>query len=517
MNSGNPKDDALFDALGKSRKKKRRKIIRTVIIILVVIAIALVAGVMILQRKVREQFASAAAEVLSYEVVTGSISTVVSGSGTLTNVDTETVSLPSGVELEEILVSYGDNVTEGDLLATVDMASVRSAMSDLQSQIEELDEQISEAEADEVSSYIKAGVSGRVKVIYVREGMEVADSMMAQGALAILSLDGYMAVDISTDKLQAGDSVQIVLDDQEYAGIVEAVINGTATVLVTDNGPANAELATVKADDGTTLGSGALYVHDPLAVTGYAGTVSKLYVEENDKVSQGSKLFYLENTESSVNYDALLRQRSEAEQTLLELLQIQYNGGIIAPIDGSIFSVADLDSEEEITEVAAISPDVSMSVTITVDEADILSLELDQQAEVTVSSVSDDILVGTVTQVDKTASAGYYTAVITLDKIEGMLPGMTASVDVRIEGVDDAMIIPLEALHRTSTGAYVYTSYDEQTQTYGGKVDVVVGLSNSNFVQILSGLEEGRTYYYPYYDTLVISDVPQMGGFPFGR
>lgn len=137
-----------------------------------------------------------------------------------------------------------------------------------------------------------------------------------------------------------------------------------------------------------------------------------------------------------------------------------------------------------------------MSVTISVDESDILALDLDQQADITVSAVSDETLSGVVTEIDKTDSSGAYTAVITLDKLEGMLPGMTASVDVRIEGVDDAILIPADALHQTSSGYYVYTSYDEETQEYGGKVDVVPGLSNSNYVEIKSGLNEGDTVYY---------------------
>ena len=88
MPSVNQKDDALFEALGKSKKKKRRKIVRTVISIVLIAALVLVIGVTVLQRRVREEFASQDLEILSYEVVTGTISTVVSGSGTLQNVDT---------------------------------------------------------------------------------------------------------------------------------------------------------------------------------------------------------------------------------------------------------------------------------------------------------------------------------------------------------------------------------------------------------------------------------------------
>ena len=496
MSNQPQKDDALFEALGKSKKRRKNKIIRTVIIIVVVLAVVLVAGVGILQRSVRSRFAAASGEVLSHVVGRGTISTVVSGSGTLANVDTETVSVPAGGEIDEILVEVNDSVVQGDVLATVEMATVRSAMADLQTQIEELDEQISDAEDDTVSSYIQAGVSGRVKAVFAQADTDVASCMVEHGALALISLDCYMALDMETDALKVGDSVTVVrAEGEEIGGLVESAVGGKATILVSDNGPEYEEEVAVLAEDGTALGGGTLYIHNPLAITGYAGTVSSVGVTENQKVYSSSTLFYLTNTSSSANYDSLLRSRMELEETLLELLTIQRDGGVLAPIAGSVFSVADAE-EEGITDIAVLSPDVSMSVVISVDESDILSLELGQEADVTVSSVSEDALVGTVTEIDKTNASGSYTAEILLDKIDGMLSGMTASVDVKIQGVEDAIIIPVEALHQTSGGAYVYTSYDEETRQYGGRVDVVAGLSNNNYVEIKSGLREGDTVCY---------------------
>ena len=397
-------------------------------------------------------------------------------------------------------MEYGDTVQEGDLLATVDMASVRTAMSELQDEIKSLDKQITSADGDTVSSYISAGVPGRVKILYAEKDMLVEDVMVDYGGLAELSLDGYMAVDIETDALKEGDEVTVILSDgEEVEGSVERTVGSTATILVTDNGPAYDETVTVKTESGTQLGTGKLYIHNSLKVTGYAGTVNAVNAKLNQYVYATTTLFTLKETSTSASYDALLRSRSEKEETLLDLLQIQRNSGLTAPIAGSVYSVADLDdedAEEEITDIVVLSPDISMSVTISVDESDILALELDQQADITVSAVSDETLSGVVTEIDKTDSSGEYTAVITLDKLEGMLPGMTASVDVRIEGVDDAILIPADALHQTSSGYYVYTSYDEETQEYGGKVDVVPGLSNSNYVEIKSGLNEGDTVYY---------------------
>lgn len=498
------RDDALFEALGKNKKRKKRKIIITVVSILLVLAIAAVVGVSFLQRQVREQFASDQGEVLSYEVTTGSISTVVSGSGSLTDVDLEEITVPAGVEITEVKVKRNQTIAKGDILATVDIASVISAMADLQAQIEDLDEQISDAEDDAASTRIKAGVTGRVKAIFGEKNADVADVMYEHGALALLSLDGYMAVDVETDALTVGDSVTVKLfDGEEITGTVESVVDGKATVLVTDNGPAYEETVTVLNKDGEQLGDGSLYIHSALRVTGFSGIISTVNVSENTKVYSSSTLFTLKDTGYSANYNSLLRQRADLEETLLELLTIQRDGAVLAQIDGSVYSVDySEDSETEdtaaATAVATLSADEKMSVTINVDESDILSLELGQTVTVSVPSVSDEeTFAGTLTEINRTSSSsGTYSAVIELEKAEGMLSGMTASVSVRIEGVDDAILIPIEALHKTSDGAYVYTSYNEEYQEYGGKVDVVTGLENSTYVEIKSGLSEGDTVYY---------------------
>lgn len=494
-NQGSGKDDALFEALGKARKRKRRKVLIIVLSIVLVLGTAAFLGVRFLQRRVREAFASAAGEVQSYQVTTGAISTVVSGSGSLTDVDLEAVTVPEGVEITQVLVKTNDAIKTGDVLAAVDMSTVMSTMAQVQSEIEDLDDQISAAEDDEADDVIYAGVTGRVKVIFAGEGDEVLDIMVEHGALALLSLDGYMAVDVQTSALTAGDSVTVVLSDgDEVTGTVEGISGDTATILVTDNGTLYQEEVTVLSSENTQIGTGSLYIHSPMRITAYAGAVEAVKTSLNKKVSDTTKLFTLEDTAYSANYETLLCTRGQKEETLLELLTIQRDGAVLAKQDGSVYSV---DYSDGSSAIATLSADEKMSVTIDVDEADILALELGQEVDVTISSVSEDAFAGTLTQINRTsASSGVYSAVVELEKTEEMLSGMTASVSVRIEGVDDAIIIPVEALNKTRDGAYVYTSYDEQTQEYGGRVDVVTGLESSSYVEIKSGLSVGDTVYY---------------------
>lgn len=528
MSNQNEHADELFDTLSKNKRKRKRKIIRTVLIVIVAVIIIGVVGVSMLRRQVEERFASSAAEVLSYEVKTGTINTVVSGSGTLAEVDLETLTVPAGVEIREVIAEHDDLVSQGDVLATVDMASVMTALSDIQAEIDALDEEIADAKGDEVSSYIKSGIAGRVKILYAEKGTDVTSCMAENGALAVLSLDGYMAVSIETDALNKGDAVTVIrADGEEISGTVESAANGTATVLVTDNGPQYNEEVTVSAEDGTELGSGTLYIHNPLSITGYAGTVSNVSVSENTKVYSSSPLFTLKDTSFSANYDTLLRTRGEKEAVLMELLTIYRDGAVLAPMDGLVSSIDYSDSdttsttytateEETETSLLTICPNESMSITIGIDETDILSLEVGQDAEVVVSSVSEDTLTGTVTEISKeattTSGVTQYSAIITVSKIDGMLPGMTAEVDVKIEGVENALIIPVDALHQTSTVYYVYTNYDEETRQYGGMVEVTIGMQNDNYVEILSGLSQGSTVYYTVDEAIGFGSFMNMGG-----
>lgn len=523
MSEQNQRSEELFDTLSKNKKLRKRRLIRNVVIIIAIIAVILVAAVVMLRRNVDQRFATELAEVLDYQVTTGTIHTTVSGSGVLAEVDVEQLTVPVGITVNEIQVDAGDTVAQGDLLATVDMATVMTTLSSLQDRLDDLDKDINSAKGETVSSHITAGVSGRVKRIFAEKNMDVSSCMAKHGALAVLSLDGHMALDLETEKLSKGDTVTVTrADGTTLEGKVDSVAGTKATVQVTDNGPKYDEEVTVSTSDGTSVGKAKLYIHNPLAVTGYAGTISSVSAKENGWVTASSNLFTLKDTSFSANYDTLLRERSELEEDLLGLLTIYRDGAILAPMDGSISSVdLDPDSDTYLTNedgmlVLALYPNIDMSITIGIDETDILALEEGQEAQVEVSSVSEEVFTGQVTAINKVAdiSTGVtqYSAEVTLPRANGMLAGMTADVDVRIEGVEDAIIIPLDALHQTSAISFVYTTYDPETQQYGGRKEVTTGMQNEDYVEILSGLELGETVYYTERQNLFNFFNMMMGG-----
>ena len=521
-------------------------------------------GIRTLQSRVDSSFASDEEDTVeSATVTTGSISTTVGGSGTLSYEEAEELTIPSDVEITEYFVEKGDTVAEGDLLATVNTTSLVVAMSSVQDEIAELDEELADVADETIDDEIEATVSGRVKAILISEGDDVASAMYENNALMLLSLDGKMAVDVSTDALAAKDEVSVSVGGSTYDGTVEKVISGVATVTFTDKGPAYGARAEVT-KDGESLGSGTIYIHRSLSVTGYAGTVKKIKVSVNEAVDAGDTLMTLTDTSYTANYDSLLSEREDLEDELQDLLTIYKEGAVYAKQSGIITSLnkgtymassssdsssstsssgsssssasssygsnmmsmymmgtsaSSTESSESDSDdtVFSISPIDTMLISVSIDESDILSLSEGQEAVVTIDSLEDEEFTGTVTEIgtEGTSSNGVttYTAEVSIPKSENMLSGMSATVTITIEGVENALLIPADALNQTSSTAYVYTSYDEESQTLGDMVEVTIGISNGSYVEITGGLSVGDTVYYkPSSDDSSFPGWGNMGG-----
>ena len=141
-----------------------------------------------------------------------------------------------------------------------------------------------------------------------------------------------------------------------------------------------------------------------------------------------------------------------------------------------------------------------MTVTMYVDELDVLSMKEGLQAEITLDAVEDTTFEGTITSVGAQASSSggvaQYPVNITFDKTEDMLSGMNASVKVILEEADNVLTIPLTAVTEEGNTSYVYTGYDESTGELSGKTEVTLGVSDENTVEVTDGLNEGDTIYY---------------------
>ena len=128
MDENRRNDDALFEALNKAKKRKRRRRVVTALVVVGVIAASLLLAVSHLRKRVEASMAVEGDEVLTYRAVYGNISTRVSGSGTIEDLDTETVTVPDGVEIDEVVVKSNTRLKQGDVIATLDLMTVLNTM-----------------------------------------------------------------------------------------------------------------------------------------------------------------------------------------------------------------------------------------------------------------------------------------------------------------------------------------------------------------------------------------------------
>ena len=280
-------------------------------------------------------------EAMSTKVQTGNLSTTVVGTGTLKNDTANAVKIPDGITVDEVMVESGDAVKAGEVLAIVNQASVTKTLSQIQDELAELDEEINDTKGDKESAYIKTYIAGRVKKIYAETGENASAVMQEKGSLLVLSIDGKMAVSLEgVSDMGAGDDVTVRLSDgSEKEGTVESASEKASVITLTDNGTSVGEKVTVLDESGEEIGSGELYIHQPIEITGTAGTISEIVAEENEEVGAGDTLVKLTDLPDSSEYQQLLDKRSELTETLKALAQLSAQGTIQAEYDGTVESV----------------------------------------------------------------------------------------------------------------------------------------------------------------------------------
>ena len=323
--------------MDKARKKNIKRIIALVCVACVVVLLA----AMPLIAKQDDKEDGPKASILSGSVTTGSINTELIGGGTLAEEDAVTISVPAAVKLTEFLVSNGQMVTEGTPIASVDRVTVMTAISQVQETLEYLSEQIEEASDTDSEEAVIALAGGTVKILYAEEGDSVQSVMLEHGALAVLSLDGLMAVDLETEStLAVGTAVTVTLSDgTAVSGKIVKNLAGEMTVTLEDDGYAVDDQVQVTAENGTAIGSGQLYIYSPWNATAYAGTVDDIKVSVGDTLSAGKTLMVLSDVGYSATYRQLIAQRQEYEELMLDLFKMYQTETITAPCDGVVSGI----------------------------------------------------------------------------------------------------------------------------------------------------------------------------------
>lgn len=282
------------------------------------------------------------ASILSAEAALADISKTVSGAGTLTDEDAVEIKLPYGVEVTKYLVNNGDFVTEGQPLAEVDRIDVMNSIYEYQEDIEYVETQMALYTGTGEMNFLTTASAGRVMELYADVGDSISDVMLEHGALAVLSLDGLLAVDIETDAIPVGSSVGVAAPDGTIlSGHAESKKNGVTVITINQDGRTVGESVSVFNENSETIGSGELYVHSPLKISGYNGTIEAVHVKINQDMQAGRTVFTYSGNSSSAEYDVYAAKHTELAGYMEELFKMYTDGtvnasaaGVVSGIDG---------------------------------------------------------------------------------------------------------------------------------------------------------------------------------------
>lgn len=166
--------------------------------------------------------------------------------------------------------------------------------------------------------------------------------------------------------------------------------------------------------------------------------------------------------------------------------------------------------------LCTVTPMETMCLLLSIDEMDISSLTVGMDADITLEALPNEHFAGKVTEISKfginSGGSSKFTVTVELPCGEKMLPGMNANVMIPLETIENCLTIPVAALVEQGSRTVVFTGYDEKTKELQNPVQLELGFSDGDRVQILFGLSEGTSFYYSYYDVLEISTAVETRG-----
>jgi HlyD family secretion protein len=189
--------------------------------------------------------------------------------------------------------------------------------------------------------------------------------------------------------------------------------------------------------------------------------------------------------------------KAQVEQTQVALGNARarlQEATLAAPFDGLVTAVHVAPGERVNGRAIELIDPNSIEVILYVDEIDIGGIFLGQATAVTLESWPDQELQGTVTAIAPKARVQQqivtYEVHITFDNTA--LPvrsGMTANADLVIAERTDVLLVPNRAISADRENGTYYVNQVQGEETK--RVDVTIGLRDSSYTEIKSGLREG--------------------------
>jgi HlyD family secretion protein len=490
--------ESKFGILNKKSNRRRFKLKKKRILISGILIVVLGAG-FLAYRATTNARASDASSVQTTTVQRGSLESTLSSSGNTRANQSATVTWQTSGKVSEVALQVGDTIQVDQVLAALDstslptdMMTAKQTLLDAQQALEDLlDSKTQQAEALEAVEEAQQSLA-TVKQTAAADRSQAQQTLAdAQAALEdAQSTRDKMNYPHSTDKLVIEQAqTQYLLAKADYKDALKAY-NAVDQKKLTnpDRVQALNRLVTAEANLKTKLATYNWYMlgytDTEVAQADAALAVAQAnldkaqadwdLVKDNDssaavmlaeaKLADAQRAYErVKDGPSQAEVDAA-QAAVDAAQATVDRIQVR------APFTGTITEVdaktGDLvssgDTAFRIDDLSSIYVDLEIS------EVDVASLKVGQKATLEFDAIADKTYSGEVTDISLVGSVSqgvvnYPVTVRITDADANIRPGMTASVAIPVDQVDNALIVPNKAIH-TSNGQRTVTvlSGDQQ-------------------------------------------------------
>lgn len=535
-----------------NQKKKQRKKVRNTIIALVVLAVLAVGGFFLYRFLTAKEAVNSQIQTQPAQI--SSIQSMVQGSGNAKAKDTAAITLTQGGTVQEVFVTAGDTVTEGQPLYTIRSQAAEDEVTAAQEKVSNLQKDMADLHKALNNLTVRAPFAG--KLIEVSE-FETGSTVSSGASVATLVNDKKLKLSLYfsyayENDIYVGQSVSVsipaVMDS--FTGSVEQV---NKVHYITPEGADHFEVVVAFDNPGTLTegmtASAALTAANGTPIYPYENGTTKYYETRKivteaggpllsanllcySNVSAGQVLLSMGSDTIDSDIRAKQKEIDDAMEKLTEAQKALNNFNAVAPIDGTVTTCTLAEGAEVKSgdTVIIISNTTTMLVNITVDDRNISFVKPGMTVDLT--DWNGNVFTGTVSSINTgSAEAGQgmtsFPVTLTVDNYDGsLLEGVWLDYSFVASQSDDCIVVPMQSVKYVSdengeTASVVFIKADSKpentvaidipptepgaTPLYPSEsegfypVPVTTGLSDNYNVEIKEGLTGDEEVFVNYY------------------
>ena len=535
-----------------NQNKKQRKKVRNTIIALVVLAVLAVGGFFLYRFLTAKEAVNSQIQTQPAQI--SSIQSMVQGSGNAKAKDTAAITLTQGGTVQEVFVTAGDTVTEGQPLYTIRSQAAEDEVTAAQEKVSNLQKDMADLHKALNNLTVRAPFAG--KLIEVSE-FETGSTVSSGASVATLVNDKKLKLSLYfsyayENDIYVGQSVSVsipaVMDS--FTGSVEQV---NKVHYITPEGADHFEVVVAFDNPGTLTegmtASAALTAANGTPIYPYENGATKYYETRKivteaggpllsanllcySNVSAGQVLLSMGSDTIDSDIRAKQKEIDDAMEKLTEAQKALNNFNAVAPIDGTVTTCTLAEGAEVKSgdTVIIISNTTTMLVNITVDDRNISFVKPGMTVDLT--DWNGNVFTGTVSSINTgSAEAGQgmtsFPVTLTVDNYDGsLLEGVWLDYSFVASQSDDCIVVPMQSVKYVSdengeTASVVFIKADSKpentvaidipptepgaTPLYPSEsegfypVPVTTGLSDNYNVEIKEGLTGDEEVFVNYY------------------